>query len=145
MGALTDPPAAGSGPGYQQLAFGFGLCPNGIWSCIRGTVDGAVRITKTTSRTVVAYLPSNQREAFEVFHLVETVLVTGVAAGATVVNVTVVCPAATAAGGPVGAAACVFSTAATATLTVAAAAAVVKETQHYIDEKRRHKAGGSSH
>lgn len=84
------------------------------------------------------YYPRSAREAFPIYTIVETGLATAVVAGGTVVTATVVCPAVTATGGPVGAVARGQLVVTGAILTVARAAATVKEVQHYAHERRGH-------
>ena len=96
-----------------------------------------VNVVKASVKTVAKYTPSNGKQLVQVYSITETVLITGALGALTAATVVVVCPAAVAAGGPVGAAACGVDVAGTATLTAAAALAAKKEAEAYIAEKKR--------
>ncbi len=122
--------------------------PSGLrwcWKACPATDAVSKHVVRPVNSFVVNYYPRNARELFELYSIVETGLATAVAAGGTAVAAVIVCPAATAAGGPVGAVACVQIVVTGATLTVASGAAVVKEARHYASTRRlTHNESGST-
>ncbi len=117
------------------------LDPSGLRWCWKAcaAVDAAQRYAgEPVVDFARDYYPRNPRELFLIYSIFETGLATAVVAGGTVVTATTVCPAATAAGGPVGAVACGQLIVTGVTLTAAGVAATVKEAQHYAHERQSH-------